>query len=96
MRVKSGGVVCRSARVLRCWSGAERRHGRGRLLLAAGGGGSESAAVQGVEAEVAAAFDPLVVLFGEDGADEAVQGVAVGEDADDVGAAADLAVEPFL
>ena len=37
-----------------------------------------------VEAEVAAAFGPFVVLFGEDGADEADEGVAVGVDADDV------------
>jgi hypothetical protein len=36
------------------------------------------------------------VLFGQDGADEADQGVAAGEDPDDVGAAADLAVQPFL
>jgi hypothetical protein len=35
-------------------------------------------------------------LFGEHGADEPDEGVPVGEDADDVGAAADLAVEPFL
>jgi hypothetical protein len=35
-------------------------------------------------------------LFGQHGADEADQGVAVGEDPDDVGAAADLLVEPFL
>jgi len=40
-------------------------------------------------------FGPFVVLLGEDGADEPDQGVAVGEDADDVGAAADLPVEPF-
>jgi hypothetical protein len=33
-------------------------------------------------------------LFGEDGADEADDGSAVREDADDVGAAADLLVEP--
>jgi len=38
---------------------------------------------------------PLVVLFGEDGADEADDRGAVGEDADDVGAAADLFVEPL-
>ena len=36
------------------------------------------------------------MLFGQDGADEARQGVAVGEDPDDVGAAADVLVEPFL
>ena len=35
-------------------------------------------------------------LFGEHGADESDQGGSVGEDADHVGAAADLAVEPFL
>jgi hypothetical protein len=76
--------------------GAERRdvalvvHLRGRV--AAGGAGSG----HGVDAEVEAAFGPFVVLFGEDGADEADEGVAVREDADDVGAAADLPVEPFL
>jgi hypothetical protein len=36
------------------------------------------------------------VLFGQDGADEADDRGAVGEDADDVGAAADLAVEAFV
>jgi hypothetical protein len=36
------------------------------------------------------------VLFGEDGADKADEGVAVGKDAHDVGAAADFAVESFL
>ena len=41
-----------------------------------------------VEAEVAAAFGPFVVLLGQDCADEADEGVAVGEDADDVGPAA--------
>jgi hypothetical protein len=40
------------------------------------------------------AFDPFVVLLGEDSADEAGDGVAVGEDPD-VGAAADLVVEPL-
>jgi hypothetical protein len=33
---------------------------------------------------------------GQDSADEADQGIAVGEDAGDVGAAADLAVQPLL
>ena len=51
---------------------------------------------QQLEAEVAAAFGPPVVLLGQDGADEADQGVAVGEDPDDVGAPADLAIESFL
>jgi hypothetical protein len=45
-----------------------------------------------VEAEVAPGFGPFVVLFDEDGADEADQGAAVGEDADDVGAPPDLLV----
>jgi hypothetical protein len=35
-------------------------------------------------------------LFGQDGADEADERMAVGEDPDDVGAATDLAVEAFL
>ncbi len=63
-----------------------------------GGVGDEddAGAGQDVHAEVAAAFGPFVVLLGQDGADEPDQGVAVGEDADDVGAAADLAVQPFL
>ena len=49
-----------------------------------------------VEAEVAAGFGPFVVLFGQHGADQANEGVAVGEDADDVGAASDLLVESFF
>ena len=36
------------------------------------------------------------MLFGQDGADEADESVAVGEDADDIGAAADLLVQAFL
>ena len=47
-------------------------------------------------AEVAAAFGQFVVLLGQDGADEADDRVPVGEDADHVGAAADLLVEPFV
>ena len=38
----------------------------------------------------------LGMLFGPDGSDESDDGVAVGKDADDVGASADLAVEPFV
>lgn len=49
-----------------------------------------------VEAEVAAGFDPFIVLFGEDGADEPDQRGAVGEDPDHVGAAPDFPVEAFL
>ena len=51
---------------------------------------------QDVEAEVAPGFGPFVVLFGQHRADEADQGVAVGEDAHDVGAPPDFLVEPFL
>jgi hypothetical protein len=57
--------------------------------------GGEAGLGEDVEAEVAASFDPVVVLLGQDGSDEADQGVAVGEDPDDVGAAADLAAEAF-
>ena len=39
-----------------------------------------------VEAEVAAGFDPFVVLFGQHGTDQADERGAVGEDTDDVGA----------
>jgi hypothetical protein len=35
------------------------------------------------------------VLFGQHGSDEADEGVTVGKDPDDVGAAADLPVEPL-
>jgi hypothetical protein len=49
-----------------------------------------------VQADVAAHLGPFVVLFGEHGADQADQGGPVGKDADDVGAAADLAVQSFL
>lgn len=45
---------------------------------------------------MAASFGPFVVLLGQDGAGEADHSGAVGEDADDVGAAAGLAVEAFL
>jgi len=79
-------------------SGAERWDVAGWHLLGGHGGvgdGGEAGAGEDVEAEVAAAFGPLVVLLGQDGADEADQRVAVGEDPDDVGAAADLAVEAF-
>jgi hypothetical protein len=56
----------------------------------------EAAPEEDLEAEVAASFGPFVVLLGEDGADQPDRGEAVGEDADDVGAAPDLAVEPLV
>ena len=79
------------------WSGAERLGvAVGGHLRVCAGCECDAGAGEDVEAEVAAAFGPFVVLFGQDSADEADQGVAAGEDPDDVGAAADLAVEPFL
>jgi hypothetical protein len=48
---------------------------------------------QDLEPEVAAALGPFVVLLGQDRADEADDAGPVGEDADDVGASADLPVE---
>lgn len=76
------------------WLGADRAGG-GCVVVGVGDEG-ESAAVECVEAEVAAAVGPFVVLFGQDGSDEADDGGSVGEDADHVGAAADFAVEPFV
>jgi hypothetical protein len=49
-----------------------------------------------VEAEVTALFGPFVVLLGQDGTDQPDQRCPVGEDADDIGAAPDLPVQPFL
>jgi hypothetical protein len=61
-----------------------------------GGDDGQAGFGQYFEAHVAAAFAPFVGLFGQDGADESDDGGAVGEDPDDVGAAADLLVQPFL
>jgi hypothetical protein len=61
-----------------------------------GGDEDESAAVQDVESEVAPAVGPFVVLLGQDGADEPDDRAPVGEDPDDVGAPADLAVQPLV
>ena len=49
-----------------------------------------------LEAHVAALLGPFVGLLGQDRADQPDDGGAVGEDPDDVGAAADLLVQPFL
>ena len=61
-----------------------------------GVGGVDSALGQDVQADVAAHLGPFVVLLGQDRTDQADQGIAAGEDPDDVGAAADLPVEPLL
>jgi hypothetical protein len=55
----------------------------------------ETALGEDVETQVAALLSPLVVLFGQDDADEPYQRGSIGEDADDVGASAD-SIEPFL
>jgi hypothetical protein len=70
-------------------------HARGRVGVVAGDEG-DAGPGEDVEAEVAAALGPFVVLFGEDGADAPDQGGAVREDADDVGATPDLAIQAFL
>jgi integrase len=49
-----------------------------------------------VQADVAAHLGPFVVMLGEHGADQANHSGSVGKDADDLGAAADLAVQSFL
>ena len=50
----------------------------------------------GFQGHVAGALHrPFIVLLEQDGADQAGDGVLVGEDADDVGAALDLAIEAF-
>ena len=48
------------------------------------------------QAHIAAGLGPFVVLLGQHRADQADDGLAAGEDADHVGAAADLLVQPFL
>ncbi len=78
------------------WLGAEFEGGFGDHLVPGSGDEVQAAFGEDVEAEVAAAFGPFVVLLGQDGADEADQGVSVGEDADGVGAASDLAVEALV
>ncbi len=50
---------------------------------------------QGFQGHVSAADGPLVVALGEDRADQADDGVLVGKDADDIGPALDLLVEPL-
>jgi hypothetical protein len=56
--------------------------------LAAGG--------EDFEAHIPAGLGPFIVLLGQHRADQADTGVAAGEDARHVGAAADLLVQPLL
>ncbi len=63
-----------------CGEGLEVGFGH---LLGGGFGFADAAGFgEGFEAEVAGLLGPFVVLLGEDGADEADDAVAVGEDAD--------------
>ncbi len=55
-----------------------------------------AAAFEDLGAHVAALFGPLVGLLGQHHADQADDRVAVGEDPHDVGAPADLLVQPLL
>jgi len=79
-----------------CWlCGEGSVVGLGDLLGVWCGFTDAAGAGEGVEAEVAALLGPLIVLLGEDGSDEADDAVAVREDADDIGAAANLPVQPL-
>lgn len=73
---------------------------RGRVgvvgVVLSGVGGDEAGFGEEFQAHVAACLGPFVGLFGQDSADEADDRRSVGEDPDDVGAAADFLVEPFL
>ena len=77
------------------WSGREGLQGGVAHLLCDDGVG-DLCSGEDVESEVAAAFGPFVVLLGQHRSDESDDAGSVGEDPDDVGAAADLAVEPLL
>ena len=66
------------------------------LLCCVSGDGAAADLGEDLQAHVAASFGPFVVLFHEHGADEADDGVAAGEDADDVGAAPQLAVQALF
>jgi hypothetical protein len=66
------------------------------IILPPIGLGGFPACGEDFQAHVPAGLGPFVVLLGQDGADEADDGVAAGEDADYVGAAPDLLVQPLL
>lgn len=72
-------------------------HDRVGVHLASGvSDGANARAGEDVEAEIAASLGPFVGLLGEDAANEADHRVPVGEDADAVGSAADLSVQPLV
>lgn len=69
--------------ILCCGLDAERLEVVVGSHLRSAGCEGDAGAGQDVQAEVATSFGPFVVLFGQDGADQADEGVAGGEDADD-------------
>jgi hypothetical protein len=85
-----------SGRAFLLWLDSGFEGGIGVRLSSGAGYERESALGEGVEAEVAAAFCPFVVLLGEDRPGEADDGVAVRENSDAVGTALDLAVEALV
>jgi len=66
------------------------------LFCRASGDGCAAHLGEDLQAHVAAGFGPFVVLLHEDRAGEADDGVAAGEDADDVGPAPQFAVQALL
>lgn len=81
-----GGTALGSTR---WWLGADRADDVGvGLLVGRGADQGQAALGEDFEAEVATPVGPFVGLLGQDGADEADDGLAGGEDADDVGATA--------
>ena len=70
------------------WSGSQGWHSDDRII---------AQWRDAFQRDVAGALDsPFIVLFEQDGADEPGDGCFVGEDADDLGSALDLAVEALL
>jgi len=59
-------------------------------------GGSIAQRCDGFQRHVSGTLDCPFVLLEQEGADEPDHGVVVGEDADDIGAAFDLAIEPIV
>ena len=76
-------------------SGDRRRFGVGRCRWF-GFDGGEAGLVQQFEAHVAAGFGPFVGLLGQHRTDQPDYRGPVREDPDDVGAPADLLVQPLL
>ena len=97
-RARSGRAASPSAGVLDSQSVKTTKSGWAEIDAGCHGGQADEGIIaqgcDGFQGHVAGALDgPLVVLLEQDGADEADDGGLVGEDADDLGAALDLAVE---